>query len=226
MKVSVVMATMNEAGCVEQMIDEIRQYTPQDTEIIIVDASDDETPKLAEKKGVKVLYKFPANGTCDALKYGIKEANGDIIATIDCDMTYQTSKLPEMIELIEKEGYDIVSGCRLTPQLKKEMPFINWFGNLVFAFIVRTLFKVEAHDVTTGMIAMKKEYAKTEWVGSYSLPTEMIIRSKFMNKKYKQIPIKYNFRVGKPKLPILRSGAAYLRCFAYWKFGLFKNGEK
>ncbi len=225
MKISVIMATRNESGCIEQMIDELRQYVSTDSEFIIIDSSEDETPKIAASKGAKVLFQDP-QGHGTAIKYGFKEASGDIIITIDCDRTYQSDKIPEMIKLITQEGYDVVSGCRLTPELKKQMPFLNWLGNVSFAFIVRTLFKINTHDVTTGMFVMTKEYAKTDWKGNFSLPAEIIIRSKLMNKKYKEIFTKYSFRIGESKLPMFRSGKAYLRCFCYWKFGLCQKGEK
>lgn len=225
MKFSVVMATMNESGCVEKMIDELRKYLPEDSEFIIVDSSNDETPKIAERKGAKIFFQ-PPQGHGTAIRFGLPEASGEIIITIDCDMTYQADKIPEMIKLITEEGYDVVSGCRLTPALKKEMPFLNWFGNVSFAFIVRSLFRINTHDVTTGMFVMKKEYARTPWEGNFSLPAEIIIRSKLMGKKYKEVPTTYKIRVGESKLPMFRSGRAYLRCFCYWKFGLCRKGER
>ena len=160
-----------------------------------------------------------------AFKRALNEAQGDIIITTDCDLTYPMDKIPEFVNLIENNNYDLVSACRITKDLKKTMPLPNKIANILFALIVRLLYGINTHDVTTGMFAMKKDIAAIEWKGNFSMPAEVIIRSKLMNKKYIEIPAAYMLRAGESTLPKLRSGKAYLRCFLYWKFGWFKKGE-
>lgn len=224
MKLSVVMPSMNEVQAIVHMIDEIRKYAPHDAEILLVDSSSDATPEIAKSMGVKVITQ-PPQGHGMALKRALHEASGDIVITTDCDLTYPMDKIPEFISLIEEKGYDLVAGCRLTPELKEEMPLANKLANNVFAFIVRLLYGINAHDVTTGMFAMRREMAQTEWVGNFSLPAEIIIRSKLMNKRYIEIPIPYKVREGTSTLSRWRSGKAYLRCFLHWKFGWFDKGN-
>jgi glycosyltransferase involved in cell wall biosynthesis len=224
MKLSVVMASMNEVKSIVHMIEEIRKYAPDGTEILIVDSSTDATPNIAKSMGARVIAQSP-QGHGMALKKALNEASGDIVITTDCDLTYPMNKIPEFIELIEGKGYDIVSGCRLTKELSKEMPPANKLANIVFACIVRLLYRINTHDVTTGMFAMRKELAQTKWEGNFSLPAEIIIRSKLMGKKYLEVPITYKLRAGDSTLPKWRSGKAYLRCFFHWKFGWFKGEE-
>jgi len=214
---------MNESQSIVRMIEEIRKYSPSDTEIILVDSSQDETPKLAQQMGAKVIIQEP-QGHGMALKKGLNEASGDIVITSDCDLTYPLDEIPEFIKLIDG-GYDLVSGCRMTRDLKKEMPWSNKLANTFFAFVVRILYGIKTHDVTTGMFAMKKDYAHTMWQGNRSLPAEIIIRSHLMQKKYLEQPISYKIRIGETTLQKWRSGKAYLRCFFYWKFGWFARGE-
>jgi glycosyltransferase involved in cell wall biosynthesis len=224
MKLSVVMASRNEARSIGAMIQEIRKYAPLDTEILLVDSSGDETPEIAKKLGARVILQKP-EGHGMALKKGLNEALGDIVITADCDLTYPMDKIPEFISLIEKEGYDLISGNRLTRDLKKSMPLANKLANFCFAFIVRFLYGVNAHDVTTGMFAMKKDLANLPWRGNFSIPAEIIIRANLLNKKYKEVPISYKLRTGESTLPKWRSGKAYLRAFFYWKFNWFKHGQ-
>jgi len=223
MKLSVVMASKNESQSIVGMIEEIRKYSPEDTEIILVDSSTDDTPELARKLGAKVITQKP-QGHGMALKRALNEASGDIVITSDCDLTYPMDRIPEFMKLID-EGYDLVSGCRMTQELKKEMPWANKIANYTFALIVRVLYGINTHDVTTGMFAMKKDYAHTEWKGNRTLPAEIIIRSDLMKKKHLEVPIAYKIRVGETTLQRWQSGKAYLRCFFYWKFGWFADGE-
>lgn len=218
------MASMNEAKSIEKMIKEIRENSPIETEILIVDSSKDETPTIAKSLGVKVITQAP-QGHGAALKKALHEASGDIIITTDCDLTYPMNKIPEFVKLIEKHNYNLISGCRITKKLKREMPLSNRVANILFATIVRLLYGIKTHDVSTGMFAMNADYAKTDWKGNFSLPAEIIMRSKLLNKKYKEVDIDYDFRVGETTLNKWRSGKAYLRSFFFWRFGLFKKGE-
>lgn len=224
MRLSVVMAAMNESTAILGMIEEIKMHTPFDTEILVIDSSTDNTGALASGAGARVIKQAP-NGHGEALKTGLKAACGDIIITMDCDLTYPTHQIPQMVECITKKRVDIVSGCRLTSALKKEMPYANKLANALFAFIVRLFFGVKTHDVTTGMFVMTKHLAQLPWKGNHSLPAEIIIRSHLMGKKYLEVPIDYKIRIGETTLKRWRSGKCYLRCFFHWKWGWFAKGE-
>lgn len=224
MKLSVVMATMNEAKSIECMIEEIRRYSPGETEILIVDSSKDETREIAQRLGAKVIFQEP-QGHGLALKTALHAASGDVIISADCDMTYPMDRLPDFLRLISEEGYDLVSGCRMTKELKKEMPLSNRLANFFFAAIVRFLYGIDTHDVSTGMFAMIREYAQIDWKGNFSLPAEIIVRSKLLNKRYLEVPIKYELRIGETTLNKWRSGKAYLKSFFYWKYGWFAGAE-
>jgi glycosyltransferase involved in cell wall biosynthesis len=224
MRLSVVMASMNEEKSIRAMIEEIRKNAPLETEILIVDSSKDRTPEIARELGAVVIAQEP-QGHGMALKKALHEASGDVVLTTDCDVTYPMDQIPKFLSLVENEKYDLVSGCRLTNTLKKEMPFSNKIANTLFAWMVRILYGIKTNDVSTGMFAMTNEYAKTDWKGNFSLPAEIIIRSKLSKKRYLEIPIDYKIRVGETTLNKWRSGKAYMRCFFHWKFGLFKNKE-
>lgn len=216
---SVVMSTFNEEGAIAKVVSDIRKNSADYlTEILIVDSSKDRTPRIAGELGVKVIEQ-ERKGHGIALRTAIKNAGGDIIITADCDNTYPMEKIPELVKLITEEGYDIISCNRLTKELKGEMPFSNKLANQFFAAIVRFLYGIPTHDVTTGMFAMKKEVARgIEWETNYSFPSEIIIRSNQAGFRYTEIPIPYRIRVGLVTLNKWRSGKAYLKCFLKYKF--------
>ncbi|MCL5261389.1 MAG: glycosyltransferase family 2 protein [Gammaproteobacteria bacterium] len=223
MKISFVMAAMNESQAIGKMINEIRKFTPEGTEIILVDSSTDDTPKIAADLGAIVIKQDP-HGHGIALKTGLQHATGDVVITADCDLTYPLDVIPMLVDLLENKGYDLISCCRLN-QGMQNMPFVNRVANFSFALIVRIIYGINTHDVTTGMFAMKRELAHFAWYGNHTIPAEIIIRSNMQNKKYLEVPIKYQDRVGVTTLHRWRSGKAYLQCFLRWKFGLFKNNE-
>lgn len=223
-KLSVVMPTMNEEGAIAKVINDIKKNTAQyNTEIFIVDSSKDKTPEIAEKLEAKVIRQKP-QGHGIAFRTAMKEANGDIVITADCDDTYSMKDIPKFIKLID-EGYDIVSGNRLNKR-NKAMPLTNKFGNWLFAFLVRILYGIKTNDVTTGMHAIKREVIHSiPWETNYSVPAELIIRSNLAGYKWQQIDIDYRERIGQVTLNKWRSGKAYLRCIFKYKFNLPISSE-
>jgi glycosyltransferase involved in cell wall biosynthesis len=222
LKLSVVMPTFNEEKALPLVVADIRRYTKDyDTEILIVDSSRDNTAAVAERLGVRVVSQ-PPRGHGVALRTAIQEAAGDYILTADCDNTYPMDRIPDFVDLLANQGFDLVSGNRLgTAEVRRAMPAANLWANRSFAFVVRMLYGIPAHDVTTGMFGFRKEAARAvAWETNYSFPAEIIIRSGLAGLRYKEVPISYKLRVGEVTLNRWRSGKAYLRCFLKYRFRL------
>jgi len=219
MKLSVVMPSFNEEGAVGPMIEAVRKHSVGfETEILLVDSSRDRTPEIAKSMGARVICQ-PPRGHGIALRTALANASGDIIVTSDCDNTYPMEYIPRLVRMISEEGFDIVSCCRMTGKLGKEMPVMNKFGNWMFAFLVRRLYGIDTHDVTTGMFCMKKKVV--EAVGfetNYALPCEIIARSCRAGFRYTEIEIPYRLRIGEVTLNRWRSGKAYLKCIFNYRF--------
>jgi len=225
-KLSVVMPSFNEEKAIAVMIEEIKKNTAAyDTEILLVDSSKDKTPEIAASLGAKVISQ-PPRGHGVALRAAIENATGDIVITSDCDNTYPMSFIPELVRLINEEGYDLISCNRLNKMLGKEMPFSNRMANMSFALLVRMLYGIKTHDVTTGMFAFSRKLRQqVRYENNYSLPCEIIVRSVLAGFKYKEIDIPYRFRIGEVTLNKWRSGKAYLRCIFNYKFNLKIGAE-
>jgi len=228
LKVSVVMPTYNEEKALPLVVADIRKYAQAyDTEILIVDSSKDNTAAVAERLGVKVISQ-PPRGHGIALRAAILAAGGDYIVTADCDNTYPMDRIPDFIDLLHAQGFDLVSGNRLgTPEVRKAMPTANLMANRFFAITVRMLFGVRTHDVTTGMFGFRRQAAHAiPWETNYSFPAEIIIRAHQAGLRYQEVPISYRLRVGEVTLNRWRSAKAYLKCFLKYRFHLNIPSEK
>ena len=222
LKISIVMPTFNEEQALPLVVADIRKNTEAyDTEILIVDSSKDGTAAIAQGLGVKVISQ-PPKGHGIALRTAIQSASGDYIVTADCDNTYPMDRIPDFIDLLSTQGFDLVSGNRLgTGDVKRAMPGANLWANRSFAFVVRMLYGIPTHDVTTGMFGFRRQAAQSiDWETNYSFPSEIIIRSHLAGLRYKEIPISYQPRVGEVTLHRWRSGKAYVKCFLKYRFHL------
>ncbi len=226
MKISVVMPTMNEEGSVGKVIeDAVRHGAPWIPEVVVVDSSKDRTPEIAESLGARVIRQEPG-GHGIALRSAMLAAGGDVVITTDCDDTYPMDFIPRFMEFIEEGGYDAVSGNRIHGG-NRSMPIPNKIANWSFATLVRLLYGIPTHDVTTGMHAFKRELIhKIPWETNYSFPAELIIKTVKEGYKWRETDIPYSERIGEVTLNRWRSGKAYIRCIFKYRFGLKIPSER
>ena len=223
MKISVVMATMNEERAIPKVIGDILKYgAPWSPEIVVVDSSGDRTPKIAGDLGARVILQRP-QGHGVALREGMLAAEGEVVITTDCDETYPMEYIPRFMELIENQGYDAVSGNRMHRE-NHSMPLANKVANRSFAALVRFLYRIPTHDVTTGMQAFKRHVVHSiAWKTNYSFTAELIIKTVQSGYRWREINIPYRERIGEVTLNRFRSGRAYIRFIVGHRFGI-KNG--
>ncbi len=205
------MATMNEERAIAKVIGDILKHGAfWNPEIVVVDSSEDRTPEIAGELGARVILQKP-QGHGTALREGMLAAEGEVIITTDCDETYPMEYIPRFMELIESQGYDAVSGNRIHSE-NRSMPLANKVANWSFAALVRLLYRIPTHDVTTGMHAFRRQVMHAiPWKTNYSFPAELIIKTVQSGYKWREINIPYRERIGEVTLNRFRSGRAYIR---------------
>lgn len=116
-RVSIVVPVYNEEGNVEELHKEIKAVCEKNQyiyEIIFVDdGSSDHTVKLAESLAPLKLIKLRRNfGQTAAMDAGIKVAQYDYIVTMDGDRQNDPEDIPAMLNYLEENNLDVVSGWR------------------------------------------------------------------------------------------------------------------
>ena len=210
--ISVVIPTLNEEESIASCIEIIKKTFAEhnlEGEIIVSDVSSDNTPKIAEKHGAKVIRPVQVGYGHECI-VGIEQAKGEHILLGDGDGTYDFSEMPKFIELLEK-GADIVIGNRFGGKMERGSmpPLHRYIGNPLLSAIFRTIYKVKLSDIQCGMRAFKRgAYKKMhlETTG-FELVTEMLIEAVKNEMKIEEVPINYHRRSGgKSKLKSLRDG--------------------
>jgi len=213
-KMSVIIPTMNEEKSIGLVIEEIKDAigSSMPFEILVVDTdSKDRTRQIASEKGAIVVDE-PRRGYGRAYKTGFEKASGEIIATLDADMTYPASDLPSLIETLETRGLDFVTTNRFARMDKGAMSAKHRFGNWVLSATTRLLFRVKLRDSQSGMWVFRRELLDRLELKSdaMSLSEEIKIEA-FKKGKALEVPISYRVRVGDVKLSSWKDGTSNLR---------------
>ena len=200
-EISIVMISMNEEKAIKSVISGIQKYTPN-AEILIVDSSSDKTAEIAEKfSNVKVIKQFPPIGYGSAMTLALRSATRKYIVTLDCDNTYPPEAILQMVEMMKNNSLDLVDGSRLRSK-PKNMPWINYFGNVFFGLIASILFFRMFLDLHSGMrVYLKDSLEKFSWREKEpALPVELLLMMQKKNKKIGIYYIDYFERKGESKM--------------------------
>ena len=151
-KISIVVPCYNEEKAIPYFYAEINKVTKKmdyDFEFIFVnDGSKDNTfdvIKKHSKKDKRIKYiNFSRNFGKEAAMYaGLELSSGDYVTIMDADLQDPPSLLPEMVRLIEKEGFDCIGTRRVT---RKGEPKIRSFFARMFYKIINKMSNIEMVD--------------------------------------------------------------------------------
>ncbi|MGC9149840.1 MAG: glycosyltransferase [Candidatus Micrarchaeia archaeon] len=195
MLVSIIIPTKNEPAIGEVIEDLKKELKDFKLEIIVVDKSNDSTPKIAEAHGARVI-KQEFSGYGNAYLLGFENANGEIVCMIDGDGTYSASDLKKLINLVKTNKCDFAIGDRFSNLKKEAMPFTRRFGNFFLTWLLNKLYKLKIKDSQSGLRAIKKEALDKMFLSSQdmALASEMLIEARKLNLRVKEIPISYRKR--------------------------------
>ena len=166
MNLSIVIPLLNEDESLTELYDWIVRVVQSNSysyEIIFIDDGstdkswqviEDLSSKDSNVKGIRFQRNF---GKSQALHAGFKMAQGDVVITMDADLQDSPDEIPELYEMINNEGYELVSGWkkkRYDSKIRKNIPskFFNWAA--------RKTSGLSLHDFNCGLKAYDKEVIK------------------------------------------------------------------
>ncbi|GHC52938.1 glycosyltransferase family 2 protein [Ulvibacter litoralis] len=167
MNLSIVIPLLNEEESINELyhwIAKVMQSNGFLYELIFIDDGSTDTSweliealskEHTEVKGICFLKNF---GKSQALHAGFAVTKGDVVITMDADLQDNPEEIPELYNMIVKDGYDLVSGWkkkRYDSVLSKNLP------SKLFNFAARKTSGVSLNDFNCGLKAYKSEVVKT-----------------------------------------------------------------
>ena len=166
MNISVVIPLYNEEESLPELYEWIERVMNSNNfsfEVIFInDGSRDNSWKVIEELAQKSPHvkgiKFRRNyGKSPALYCGFKEAQGEVVITMDADLQDSPNEIPELYRMITEEGYDLVSGYKE----KRYDPLSKTIPTKLFNATARKISGIHnLHDFNCGLKAYRLDVVK------------------------------------------------------------------
>lgn len=129
-------------------------------EILVVDdGSNDETVEVVRGLGqnVRLVQHERNRGLGAAIRTAIKEAKGDLLITMDADLTFAPSLVRRLLERFRKGDVDVVCGSPKLAGYGKDIPSYRLFVSHVAALVYRVVLGASVSTVTPIFRLYKRE---------------------------------------------------------------------
>ena len=166
MDLSVVIPVYNEEESIQELSEWIERVCTKSGlsyEVIFIDdgSSDSSWEKIkgiSQSKNSVKGFRFRRNyGKAAALHTGFKAASGEVVITMDSDLQDSPDEIPELVNMIRLEGYDLVSGWN---KIRYD-PFIKRFTSKFYNGTARWSSGIKLHDFNCGLKAYSSEVVKS-----------------------------------------------------------------
>lgn len=162
-------------------------------EILIVDSSTDDTPKIAIDGGARVL-RCPKRGLGRAYIDAIPYIRGQWIIMGDADCTYDFRQLSPFVEAFQA-GAEFVMGSRWKGSIEKGSmpPHHQYFGTPFTTWILNRLYSSKFSDIHCGMRGITKEaFIRMQLQSqSWEYASEMVLKSVHMRLQTVEVPVHF-----------------------------------
>jgi len=157
MNLTVVLPTFNEEENISEMVKQLNKHAKPKEILVVDDNSKDRTAEFAKKAGknVRVIIRKKERGVGFAIKRGINEAEGDLIAWMDADLSMPPSLLPKLIKKLKNS--DVVIASRYAEGGKDDRRFARWFTSRALNFVAQIVLGYGIKDYNTGYVLAKRE---------------------------------------------------------------------
>jgi glycosyltransferase involved in cell wall biosynthesis len=195
----VVLPALNEAATISTVIARIPRAMPgvRAIEVVVVDdGSTDATADLARRAGATVVS-HPANlGVGAAVATGLDVAlsmGAEIIVHLDSDGQFDATDIPQLVRLIQEEGFGLATGTRYADKaLIPDMPWINKAGGMAMSRLVNMVISgARFTDVTCGFRAYSRDAAmKLVLFSTFTYTQESLIDLASKGVRIAEIPLR------------------------------------
>lgn len=202
LSIDLVVPVLNEAHVLERSVETIRKVVakelPSPCRIVVVDnGSTDGTQDVAESLQAKYpdvsFLQLPQKGRGRALRHAWLQSSADIVCYTDVDLSTDLRHLPELIDAIAVEGYDIAVGSRLMRRSIVKRSLKREIVSQAYNLLLRSVLSVGFSDAQCGFKALSRSAVEAIVPEiedqSWFFDTELLVLAQRSGLRIKDIPV-------------------------------------
>ncbi len=172
--------------------------------------------KHEQVRGIKFRRNY---GKSPALYCGFKQAQGDVVITMDADLQDSPDEIPGLYRMIKEEGYDLVSGYKQ----KRYDPLSKTIPTKLFNATARKISGIKnLHDFNCGLKAYRKAVVKNiEVYGEMHRYIPYLAKNAGFDKIGEKVVHHQARKYGKSKFGLNRFFNGYLDLITLWFLSSF-----
>jgi glycosyltransferase involved in cell wall biosynthesis len=210
--IAVVLPCLNEALSIAGVIEGFRQSLPEAAIYVVDNGSSDGTQAAALAAGAKVLSEAE-RGKGNAMRRAFAAIDADIYVVCDGDGTYDAAAAADLLARFRDDHLDMLVASRRKVSDGAYRAGHEW-GNRLFNWILRKVFRSPFNDVFSGYRILSKRYVKSFPAQSdaFEIETEMTVHALLLRMPVAEVEGDYASRVAgsHSKLSTYRDGARIL----------------
>lgn len=215
--VSIVIPAKDEAETIGAVLQEIKKAIAplkryQFELIVVNDHSKDQTVKIAEENGARVIHNSKRPGKGNALRAGFEAARGNIFLMLDADGSHRPEEIPHFLKPFENKEVGLVVGSRATGG-SEEYTLVRAFGNVGLSLLCRMSFGMDMTDVLNGYKAFRREvFTRFHYISEeFEIEIELVGKTLRSGYKIAEFPSHELERAGgEAKSRVVRHGFRFL----------------
>ena len=208
-EISIIIPVFNEAGKLQELLNNIRALRLANSEIIVIDdGSTDGSADAAMAGGANVI-RHPYNiGNGAAIKSGIRAARGRFLVFMDGDGQHRPEDIPKLIA--ESRNYRMVVGARAKGSKRR---FHRYAANVVYNLFASYVTRFKVKDLTSGFRLLSR-FDAVRFIdllpNTFSYPTTLTLAFLRSGLTVKYVPIQTLYRAGQSKISLVTDGVRFL----------------
>ncbi len=157
-------------------------------------------------------------GKSAALNTGFSKSKGAVVITMDADLQDNPNEIPELMQMITNDGYDIVSGWKR----ERRDPISKTVPTKIYNGVTRLVSGIKLHDMNCGLKAYKLEVVKNiEVYGEMHRYIPIIAHWSGFKKIGEKVVVHRERKYGKTKFGLERFVFGFLDLFSITFMGKF-----
>jgi polyisoprenyl-phosphate glycosyltransferase len=219
--VSIILPCHNEQGHVTTEVERICQAmdaSGYDYEVVAYDdaSTDDTLARLYEAAprfpNLQVVHFHRNGGSGTVRRIGTQQARGEIVVWTDADMTYPNERIPELVQMLEKEPtLDQVVGARTSEEGTHK--FLRVPAKWLIRKLAEVLTNSQIPDLNSGLRAFRRQVALPYMrllPPGFSCVTTITIAFLSNQHDVRYVPIDYAKRAGTSKFKFVQDAYRYI----------------